>query len=74
VDVEVTGLLATAAPLGRARLADRLERDWDAHLVIERELQAHPVLADIGKQLLATGRRAAAGTSDRDPRSLEAGG
>jgi SAM-dependent methyltransferase len=74
VDVQVTGLLATAAPLGPARLADRLERDWDAHLVIERELQAHPVLADIGKQLLATGRRAAAGTGDRDPRGLGAGG
>jgi SAM-dependent methyltransferase len=74
VDVQVTGLLATAAPLGPARLADRLERHWDAHLVIERELQAHPLLADIGKQLLATGRRAAAGTSDRDPRSLEARG
>jgi len=74
VDIQVTGLLATAAPLGPARLADRLERDWDAHLVIERELQAYPVLADIGKQLLATGRRAAAGTGDRDPRGLEAGG
>ena len=74
VDVQVTGLLATAAPLGPARLADRLERDWDAHLGIERELQAHPELADIGKQLLATGRRAAAGTGDRDPRGLEAGG
>jgi len=77
VDVRVTGLLATAAPLGRARLADRLERDWDAHLGIERELQAHPELADIGKQLLATGRRAAAGAGDagdRDPRGLEAGG
>jgi len=69
----VTGLLATAALLGPARLADRLERDWDAHLGIERELQAHPELADIGKQLLVTGRRAAAGTSDRDPRGLEAG-
>ena len=74
VDVRVTGLLATAAPLGPARLADRLERDWDAHLAIERELQAHPELADIGKQLLATGRRAATGAGDRNPRGLEAGG
>lgn len=73
VDIQVTGLLATAAPLGPARLADRLEHDWDAHLALERELQAHPELADIGKQLLATGRRAAAGTGDRDPRGLEAG-
>src|SRR6266568_707345 len=74
VDVQVTGLLASAAPLGPARLADRLERDWDAHLGVERELQAHPELADIGKQLLATGRRAAAGTGGRHPRGLEAGG
>jgi SAM-dependent methyltransferase len=74
VDVRVTGLFATAAPLGQARLADRLERDWDAHLGIERELQAHPELADIGKQLLATGRRAAAGTGDRSSRALEAEG
>jgi hypothetical protein len=74
VHVQVTGLLTTAAPLGPARLADRLERDWEAHLGIERELQAHPELADIGKQLLATGRRAAAGTGDRDARGLEAGG
>ena len=74
VDVQVTGLLATAAPLGPARLADRLERDWDAHLGIERELQAHPELADIGKQLLATGRRAAAGTGGRDADGLEAEG
>ena len=74
MDVQVTGLLATAAPLGPARLADRLERDWDAHLDIERELQAHPELADIGKQLLATGRRAAAGAGERDPRGPEAGG
>jgi SAM-dependent methyltransferase len=73
VDVQVTGLLATAASLGPARLADRLERDWDAHLALERELRAHPELADIGKQLLAAGRRAAAGTGDRDPRGLEAG-
>ena len=73
VDVRVTGLLTTAAALGPARLADRLERDWDAHLAIERELQAHPELADIGKQLLATGRRVATGAGDRDPHGLEAG-
>lgn len=74
VDVRVTGLLTTAAPLGPARLADRLERGWDAHLAIERELQAHPEVADIGKQLLATGRRAATGAGGRDPRGLEARG
>jgi SAM-dependent methyltransferase len=73
-DVQVTGLLATAAPLGPARLADRLEHDWDAHLVVERELQAHPVLADIGKQLLATGRRTSAGTDGPGPPRAGSGG
>jgi SAM-dependent methyltransferase len=56
-DVEVTGLLAAAAPLGRERLGQRLAHDWDGHLELERELSAHPVLADIGKQLLASGRK-----------------
>lgn len=59
-EVQVSGLLATAAPLGRELLNERLRRDWDGQLAVERELSAHPVLADIGKQLLATGRREAA--------------
>lgn len=54
-DVEVTGLLQGAAPLGRERLGERLAGDWDGHLELERELSADPVLADIGKQLLASG-------------------
>ena len=56
-DVEVVGLLSTAAPLGCERLNERLAQDWDGHLELERELSAHPVLADVGKQLLATGRK-----------------
>jgi SAM-dependent methyltransferase len=56
-DVEVTGLLSTAAPFGREWLYQRLAHDWDGHLELERELSAHPVLADIGKQLLATGSK-----------------
>jgi hypothetical protein len=63
-EVRVSGLLATAAPLGRQLLADQLRRDWDAHLSLERQLLAEPVLADIGKQLLATGRRPAAGRGE----------
>jgi SAM-dependent methyltransferase len=57
--VQVLGLLATAAPVGRELLNERLRSDWDGNLALERELSAHPVLADIGKQLLATGRRPA---------------
>ncbi len=56
-EVEVSGLLTTAAPLGRAALAQRLAEDFDGQLDTERELARHPVLADIGKQLLGTGRR-----------------
>src|SRR5215469_12923829 len=56
-DVEVVGLLSTAAPLGRERLNDRLAHDWDDHLELERQLSAYPVLADVGKQLLATGTK-----------------
>lgn len=56
-DIEVSGLLTTAAPLGHRRLTDQLERDWDAHLRLERRLLADPLLTDLGKQLLATGRR-----------------
>jgi SAM-dependent methyltransferase len=64
-DVEVNGLLVSAAPLGTGRLTEELERDWDAHLALERELLADAALADVGKQLLATGRRPA---SDGDER------
>jgi SAM-dependent methyltransferase len=66
-DVQVTGLLATAAAMGPARLARRLEDDWDGHLDLEGRLQAHAVLADVGKQLLVAGRRPAA----TEPRGRE---
>jgi SAM-dependent methyltransferase len=56
-DVEVTGLLQAAATLGRERLDQQLAHDWDGHLELERELSAHPVLADTGKQLLASGTK-----------------
>jgi SAM-dependent methyltransferase len=56
-DVAVTGLLQAAATLGRERLDQQLAHDWDGHLELERELSAHPVLADIGKQLLASGTK-----------------
>ena len=58
-DVELRGLMAGAAALGREQLREHLQRDWNGHLDLERQLSSHPVLADIGKQLLATGRRPA---------------
>ena len=55
--VDVRGLLVTAAPLG-PRLAGHLSGNPDDHLALERALTAEPLLADVGKQVLAIGRRA----------------
>lgn len=57
VDVTAAGLLVTASTWGREELADRLIRNREAVLVRERELAGHPELADLGKQLMVTGRR-----------------
>ena len=56
-EVEVTGLLATAVPVGRERLTERLLQDWDGQMRLERELADCPAVADLGKQLFAAGRR-----------------
>lgn len=56
-EVSAEGLLVTAVPLGRAGLTARLREDAGAHLALERRLRAEPLLADVGKQLLVTGRR-----------------
>ncbi|MEV0001365.1 class I SAM-dependent methyltransferase [Micromonospora sp. NPDC050980] len=58
VEVRSAGLLVSAGPLGRAGLAERLAADRDALLALERRLGDDPLLADAGKQLLVTGRRA----------------
>lgn len=58
-DVALRGLLASATALGREQLREHLQADWAGHLDLERQLSSHPVLADVGKQLLATGRRPA---------------
>ena len=55
--VEVAGLLIGATVLGRDALAVALTADPGAQLARERALSAHPVLADAGKQLFASGRR-----------------
>jgi SAM-dependent methyltransferase len=57
VDVRAGGLLVTAAPLGTPVVAERLRADREGHLALERRLMAEPVLADVGKHLLVTGRR-----------------
>jgi SAM-dependent methyltransferase len=74
LDIQVTGLLVTAAAMGPAQLADRLAGDWDGHMVIEHQLQAYPVLADVGKHLLAAGRRPASDAGGCQPRGSETDG
>lgn len=56
-EVCVEGLLVTASALGRDGLTARLDGDREELLGLERRLEAEPLLADVGKQLLATGRR-----------------
>jgi SAM-dependent methyltransferase len=55
--VEVCGLLVTGTALGREELAACLAQDREAHLLLERELLREAILADLGKHLLAFGRR-----------------
>src|SRR5262249_14539805 len=57
VDVRSAGLLVGATVLGRDALVGRLAEDWDEQLRVERRLAASPLLADLGKQLLVSGRR-----------------
>jgi SAM-dependent methyltransferase len=56
-DIRVEGLLGTASALGRDGLTARLAGDREGLLELERRLGDEPVMADVGKQLLATGRR-----------------
>jgi SAM-dependent methyltransferase len=52
-----SGLLVSAAALGRERLLVALRDDYAGMLELERLLAADPALADSGKQLLVTGVR-----------------
>jgi SAM-dependent methyltransferase len=55
-DVRVTGLLIGASVYGVQQLQARLTADYDTAVAAEWELSAHGP-ADLGKQLLLTGRR-----------------
>jgi SAM-dependent methyltransferase len=57
IDVECRGLLVGASIFGRDELTERLRAGWAAQLSLERRLAQQSVLADLGKQLLAHGRR-----------------
>ena len=52
------GLLVGASALGRQQLIERLTHDWDGQMALERRLAESPLLVDLGKQLLVSGRRA----------------
>jgi SAM-dependent methyltransferase len=56
---EVTsfGLLIGASLVGREEMVARLENGWEAQLAFERGLARHPLIADLGKQLLVCGRK-----------------
>jgi SAM-dependent methyltransferase len=54
--IEAAGLLVSAAPRGRDGLLADLARDYASTLARERALADDPLLADVGKQLLVSGR------------------
>lgn len=56
VDVEVRGLLVTWSAFGREGMLDRLNRDRTRQMALERRLIGNPALADVAKQLYASGR------------------
>jgi SAM-dependent methyltransferase len=56
-ELDVRGLLVGWTMLGREAFLERLAADPSGQLEIEREWARHGELADLGKQLLAIGRR-----------------
>jgi SAM-dependent methyltransferase len=57
-DIRAHGLLVGASALGLRRLTESLKRDWDDQMALERRLADSFLLADLGKQLLVSARRA----------------
>jgi Methylase involved in ubiquinone/menaquinone biosynthesis len=57
--VQGAGLLVGASAYGREELNRKLLADYDGTLAAERALAHVPAVADLGKQLLMVGRRAA---------------
>lgn len=55
-DIHTRGLLVGWSVFGRERLLDRLARERSRQLALEHRLAGNPVLADLGKQLYASGR------------------
>jgi SAM-dependent methyltransferase len=57
-DVLCRGLLVTASALGLAKCREAIASDEAKILWLERQLSEYPMLADVGKQLMVSGRRA----------------
>jgi len=60
VDVEVRGLLVSWSGFGREGMLDRLDRDRARQMALERRLMGDRAVADLAKQLYASGRVPAA--------------
>jgi SAM-dependent methyltransferase len=56
--IHARGLLVGASVFGLQRLSESLTQDWDRQMALERRLAESFLLADLGKQLLVSGRRA----------------
>jgi hypothetical protein len=56
--IRARGLLVGASAFGVQRLIERLKQDWDGQMALERRLAESFLLADLGKQLLVSGRQA----------------
>ena len=56
VNVRTLGLLVGASAFGPETLKARLCNDWQRQFGLERRLAADPLLANLGKQILASGR------------------
>lgn len=59
VDLACRGLLVSSSAWGSAGCSKAMASDEAAFLALERELASHPQMADCGKHLFASGRRAA---------------
>jgi hypothetical protein len=58
IDVLCRGLLVTASAWGLAKCREEIASDETNFLRLERQLSEYPMLADAGKQLMVSGRRA----------------
>ena len=56
VDIDVRGVLVSWSAFGREGMLARLNRERTRQMTLERRLMANPAMADVAKQLYASGR------------------